>query len=302
VTVPELPEVEIVKRGLNQLTLNKQILGGEVLLERTVAHPISVSDFLGGLEGKAIAQWHRQGKYLLAQLYKWGKKNPKPEGKQNQDGWLGVHLRMTGQLLWVNSEESLHKHTRVRLFFAPQSSEDEGSSTHELRFVDQRTFGQMWGVPPATEISNIITGLKQLGIEPFSPEFSPDYLNKKLYKRHRPIKTALLDQTTIAGLGNIYADEALFLSGIRPTTICKDLTENQIEQLHLAILKVLQTSIDAGGTTFSNFLNVKGVNGNYGGVAWVYNRAGQPCRICDTSLEKIKLAGRSTHFCPQCQQ
>ncbi|MCL2931044.1 MAG: DNA-formamidopyrimidine glycosylase [Trichodesmium sp. MAG_R03] len=300
--MPELPEVEIVKRGLNQLTLNKKILGGEVLLERTVAHPISVTDFLRGLEGKAIAQWYRQGKYLLAQLYKWGKKKPTLQAKKNQDGWLGVHLRMTGQLLWVNPEESLHKHTRVRLFFEHQSLEGKVSSTHELRFVDQRTFGQIWGVPPAIEISHIITGLKQLGIEPFSPEFCPNYLNKKLYKRNRTIKTALLDQTTIAGLGNIYADEALFLSGIRPTTICKDLTEKQIEQLYLAILKVLQTAIDSGGTTFNNFLNVKGVNGNYGGIAWVYNRAGQSCRICHTSLEKIKLAGRSTHFCPQCQK
>ncbi|MCL2927864.1 MAG: DNA-formamidopyrimidine glycosylase [Trichodesmium sp. MAG_R01] len=300
--MPELPEVEIVKQGLNQLTLNKRILGGEVLLERTLAHPISVADFLRGLEGKAIAQWHRQGKYLLAQLYKWGKKNSKLQEYENEDGWLGVHLRMTGQLLWVNPEESLHKHTRVRLFFGHNSSGDKDSSNYELRFVDQRTFGKMWGVPPGKEISKVITGLQQLGLEPFSPEFSPKYLNKKLYKRHRPIKTALLDQTTIAGLGNIYADEALFLSGIRPTTICKDLTEKQIEQLHLAILKVLQTAINAGGTTFSNFLNVNGVNGNYGGVAWVYSRAGQPCRICNTPLEKIKLAGRSTHFCPQCQK
>ncbi|NES90714.1 MULTISPECIES: DNA-formamidopyrimidine glycosylase [Okeania] len=301
--MPELPEVEIVKRGLNQLTLNKKIVGGEVLLERTVAHPISVGDFLGGLQGKAIAGWHRRGKYLLAQLYKWDTKILKlTQLKENQDGWLGVHLRMTGQLLWVKPEESLHKHTRVRIFFGDRSSGSEGHPTHELRFVDQRTFGQMWRVPPATEISHIITGLKKLGPEPFSPEFCPEYLTKKFDKRHRAIKTALLDQTTIAGLGNIYADEALFLSGIRPTTLCKDLTETQIEQLHLAILKVLQNSIDAGGTTFSNFLNVKGVNGNYGGVAWVYNRAGQPCRICDTSLEKIKLAGRSTHFCPQCQE
>ncbi|NET80245.1 DNA-formamidopyrimidine glycosylase [Okeania sp. SIO1F9] len=301
--MPELPEVEIVKRGLNQLTLNKKIVGGEVLLERTVAHPISVGDFLGGLQGKAIAGWHRRGKYLLAQLYKWDTKILKlTQLKENQDGWLGVHLRMTGQLLWVKPEESLHKHTRVRIFFGDRSSGGEGHPTHELRFVDQRTFGQMWIVPPATEVSHIITGLKKLGPEPFSPEFCLEYLANKLNKRHRPIKTALLDQTTIAGLGNIYADEALFLSGIRPTTLCKDLVETQIEQLHLAILKVLQTSIDAGGTTFSNFLNVKGVNGNYGGVAWVYNRAGQPCRICDTSLEKIKLAGRSTHFCPQCQE
>ncbi|MDJ0553744.1 MAG: DNA-formamidopyrimidine glycosylase [Microcoleaceae cyanobacterium MO_207.B10] len=300
--MPELPEVEIVKRGLNQLTLDQKILGGEVLLERTVAYPVSMSDFWGGVEEMAIAQWHRRGKYLLGQLYKWETQTPDiTQTYQNEYGWLGVHLRMTGQLLWVNSDETLHKHTRVRLFFSSKDALGDRSKTKELRFVDQRTFGQMWWVPPKTEISQIITGLKQLGPEPFSPEFSLEYLTKKLQKRHKPIKTALLDQTNIAGLGNIYADEALFLSGIKPTTLCKDLTETQIEQLHPAIIKVLQTSIEAGGTTFSNFLNVKGVNGNYGGVAWVYNRVGQPCRICDTSIEKIKLAGRSTHFCPQCQ-
>ncbi len=309
--MPELPEVEIVKQGLNQLTLDQQILGGEVLLERTVAHPIFVADFLTGLQGTAIAKWHRRGKYLLAQLYKWGQERPKlTEAQQNQDGWLGVHLRMTGQLLWIKPEETLHKHTRVRLFFSNQPAQRntltkeqlcDRHPTHELRFVDQRTFGQMWIVPPTIEISKIITGLQQIGPEPFSPEFSLDYLSKHLYKRHRAIKTALLDQTTIAGLGNIYADEALFLSGIKPTTLCKDLTQTHIEKLHLAIIKVLQTSIAAGGTTFSNFLNVKGVNGNYGGVAWVYNRSGEPCRICHTSLERIKIAGRSSHFCPQCQ-
>ncbi|MGK7921096.1 MAG: DNA-formamidopyrimidine glycosylase [Trichodesmium sp.] len=300
--MPELPEVEIVKRGLNQLTLNQEILGGEVLLKRTVAHPISIVDFDHGLTGKAIAQWHRRGKYLLAQLYKWGEEVPDiTQANQNQHGWLGVHLRMTGQLLWVKPESSLHKHTRVRLFFNHPSKKNKKQTSSELRFVDQRTFGQMWVVPPVTEISQIITGLQKLGPEPFSSEFSIEYLTKKLHKREKVIKTALLDQTIIAGLGNIYADEALFLSGIRPTTLCKDLTEDQVEQLHIAILKVLENSIEAGGTTFSNFLNVQGVNGNYGGVAWVYNRSGQPCRICQTSLEKIKLGGRSTHFCPQCQ-
>ena len=300
--MPELPEVEIVKRGLNQLTLNQEILGGEVLLKRTVAHPISIVDFGDGLKGKAIAQWHRRGKYLLAQLYKWGEKVPEiNQSKQNQAGWLGVHLRMTGQLLWVKPESSLHKHTRVRLFFSNSSTDREQKTSSELRFVDQRTFGQMWVVPPMTEISEVITGLQKLGPEPFSSEFSLEYLTKRLHKRERAIKTALLDQTIIAGLGNIYADEALFLSGIRPTTLCKDLTEDQLEQLHQDILKILQNSIDAGGTTFSNFLNVQGVNGNYGGVAWVYNRGGQPCKICQTSLAKMKLGGRSTHFCPQCQ-
>ena len=167
--MPELPEVEIIKRGLNQLTLNKQILGGEVLLERTVAHPISVDDFLGGLQGKAIAGWHRRGKYLLAQLYKWHQDASELSlVKPEEDGWLGVHLRMTGQLLWVNQEEELHKHTRVRLFFGHKSTDKEKNFTHELRFVDQRTFGKMWGVEPATEISHVITGLKQLGPEPFT--------------------------------------------------------------------------------------------------------------------------------------
>jgi formamidopyrimidine-DNA glycosylase len=102
-------------------------------------------------------------------------------------------------------------------------------------------------------------------------------------------------------VGNIYADEALFLSGIRPETLCADLTVEQIERLRTAIIQVLQTSIESGGTTFSNFLNVQGVNGNYGGVAWVYGRMGEPCRVCGTAIQRLKLAGRSSHFCPKCQ-
>ncbi|WP_088241704.1 DNA-formamidopyrimidine glycosylase [Calothrix rhizosoleniae] len=277
--MPELPEVETVRRGLNSLTLNQKIIGGEVLLERTVAQPTSINKFIDGIQGNTIAAWHRRGKYLLAQL------SPAP-------GWLGVHLRMTGQLLWLDKNEPLHKHTRVRLFF---------QNNRELRFVDQRTFGQMWLVAPRVEIETIITGLAKLAADPFSDEFTTEYLAKKLHNRRRPIKTALLDQSMVAGLGNIYADEALFLSKIRPETQCIDLQRSQIESLHTAIIKVLETSIAAGGTTFSNFLNVKGVNGNYGGVAWVYNRTGEPCKICGEPIQRIKLGGRSSHFCGQCQ-
>ncbi|MEG3851182.1 DNA-formamidopyrimidine glycosylase, partial [Microcoleus sp. herbarium13] len=210
----------------------------------------------------------------------------------SQTGWLGVHLRMTGQLLWVNRSEPLPKHARVRLFL-------EGNQ--ELRFVDQRTFGQMWYVPPETEVSSVVTGLKLLGPEPFSAEFSVAYFAQKLHRRARPIKTALLDQSLVAGLGNIYADETLFVAGVLPTALCADLTIEQIERIHSAIVQVLDKAIDSGGTTFSNFLSVQGVNGNYGGVAWVYNRKGQPCRTCGTPIERIKLAGRSTHYCPVCQ-
>jgi formamidopyrimidine-DNA glycosylase len=281
--MPELPEVETVRRGLNQLTLNQKITGGDVLLNRTIAYPFSVDEFIHGIKGSAITTWHRRGKYLLAQLTP-----PSPPSPT----WLGVHLRMTGQLLWLHQDEPLHKHTRVRIFFGDQQ---------ELRFVDQRTFGQMWWVPPGVAEESIITGLKKLAADPFSPEFTVEYLAAKLQNRRRPIKTALLDQSVVAGLGNIYADEALFKSGVLPVTLCTDLQIAQIQGLHTEIIQVLETSIAAGGTTFSNFLNVKGINGNYGGVAWVYNRTGEPCRVCSTPIQRIKLGGRSSHFCPECQ-
>ena len=313
--MPELPEVETVLRGLNQLTRNQKITGGDVLLERAIAYPFSSFEFISGIKGNAIATWHRRGKYLLAELTIQGDKEAGGQGGQGGQGdslkddsyfppsppppippsptsFLGVHLRMTGQLLWMHQDEPLHKHTRVRLFFG---------SEQELRFVDQRTFGKMWWVPPGVAVESIITGLQKLALDPFSPEFTVEYLASKLQNRRRPIKTALLDQSVVAGLGNIYADEALFLSGIRPERLCIDLKTEQIERLRSHIIQVLETSIAAGGTTFSNFLNIQGVNGNYGGVAWVYNRAGEPCRVCGTAIERTRLGGRSSHFCIQCQ-
>ncbi|MEP0870259.1 DNA-formamidopyrimidine glycosylase [Trichocoleus desertorum AS-A10] len=291
--MPELPEVETVRRGLQQVTLNRTILGGDVLLDRAIAHPVSNIDFLTGLKGSAIAAWQRRGKYLLAKLERSTECFTPTEAQSPQSGgWLGVHLRMTGQLLWFDPSEPLQKHTRVRLFFA---------GDRELRFVDQRTFGHMWWVPPGQQPESVMTGLQTLGPEPFSDEFSVEYLAQQLRNRRRPIKNALLDQTLVAGVGNIYADEALFLSNIHPQTLCTDLTPVQIGQVRKFVIQVLETSIDAGGTTFSNFLNVQGVNGNYGRAAWVYNRTGTACRVCDNPIERLKLAGRSAHFCSQCQ-
>ena len=281
--MPELPEVETVSRGLNQLTLKQQIMGGEVLLKRTLAYPLSVTEFWQGIEGVAIERWQRRGKYLLAKLIT----------PSNRDaGWLGVHLRMTGQLLWLGQDEPLQKHTRIRLFFPQQQ---------ELRFVDTRTFGKFWFVPPGMAPAEIITGLQKLGPEPFSEQFSLPYFQEKLHRSRRQVKTLLLDQGIVAGIGNIYADEALFKSGIKPDAIAFELTEAQIHSLHSAIIEVLQTAIDKGGTTFSDFLNLLGVSGNYGDAAWVYGRKGQPCRVCNTPITKIRLGGRSAHFCPHCQ-
>ena len=282
--MPELPEVETVRRGLNQYTVDRPITGSEVLLPRTVAHPDTPDEFIAGLDRTQIQTWHRRGKYLFAELVSTA--NPTPAG------WLGVHLRMTGQLLWVQSQSEVHKHTRVRVFMGKE---------WELRFVDQRTFGQMWWIPPSKQPEQIMMGMGKLGLEPFDPAFTVDYFIAKLQKSHRNIKTLLLDQTLVAGLGNIYVDEALFMSRIHPKTFADALLPAQVAKLHESAINVLRTSIEQGGTTFSNYLNVQGTNGNYGGMAWVYNRTNQPCRVCGTPIEKIKLGGRGTHYCPECQ-
>lgn len=280
--MPELPEVETVRLGLNEFTRQQEILGGEVLLARTIAAPKVPAAFLAGVQGSTIVQWHRRGKYLLAELVQ----------ADRPWGWWGVHLRMTGQLLWVDRREPLQVHSRVRLFFADD---------RELRFVDTRTFGQMWWVSPDRQPGEVITGLQSLGPEPLSEDFSAAYLGQRLQRTHRPIKNALLDQSIVAGLGNIYADESLFLSKLHPTQMTDKLTARQVKTLHEAIVSVLQTSIEHGGTTMRDFRNLQGLNGNYSGMAWVYRRMGQPCRVCGTEIDRIKLAGRSTHFCPQCQ-
>ncbi|BAQ63815.1 DNA-formamidopyrimidine glycosylase [Geminocystis sp. NIES-3709] len=276
--MPELPEVETVCRGLNKATSGLTFIGVEVLLSRSLAYPKVDATFIEGIKSRKIITWHRRGKYLLAQL---------------SHGWLGVHLRMTGQLLWLTQDTSLNKHTRIRLFFP---------DNRELRFVDTRTFGKVWFIPNDESPENIITGLQKLGYEPFSPDFSDSYLQSKLSKSRRHIKTFLLDQSLVAGIGNIYADEVLFKSNIHPLTLACDLTFSQISALRLAIIEILENAIEAGGTSFSDFLQITGVNGNYGGIAWVYGRKGLSCRICGTTINKMKLGGRSSHFCPQCQR
>ncbi len=282
--MPELPEVETVCRGLNQVTLNYQIQGGEVLLPRSIAYPSSVEKFLSGISHTTLKWWFRRGKYLLVAL-------ESPKG--DPAGHLGVHLRMTGQLLWLSPQEPVSKHARVRLHLG---------HGHELRFVDQRTFGRLWWVPPDVAIESIVTGIAALGPEPFSDRFSPDYLYQATRGRKRPIKNALLDQSLVAGIGNIYADEALFLSRMRPTTLCARIGRQRMMRLHRSIREALAAGIAQGGTTFSDFRNVHGINGNYGGVANVYDREHQPCRVCATPIRRIKLAGRSAHFCPHCQR
>ncbi|MFM1812266.1 MAG: Formamidopyrimidine-DNA glycosylase [Cyanobacteriota bacterium] len=280
--MPELPEVETVRRGLAQQTTGLQIARVCVHRARAIAAPALDPDgFCQALTGRRVLQWQRRGKYLIADL--------------DQGHW-GVHLRMTGQFLWLEAERSRQhppcRHTRVQVW---------DPTGRELRFIDTRSFAQMWWVPPQQSLEQVITGLQKLGPEPFDPAFNAAYLQTKLKRSQRPIKTALLDQRLVAGIGNIYADESLFAAGIRPQTPCSLLNKAQLERLRAAVVQVLEQSIGAGGTTFSDFRDLTGTNGNYGGMAWVYRRGGQPCRRCGSTINRTTLGGRSSHWCPGCQ-
>jgi formamidopyrimidine-DNA glycosylase len=265
--LPELPEVETVRRGLESRTHGFVLDRVEVLRARAIASPAAPAIFCEALQGSRISSWRRRGKYLLGSLL---------DSTGHAAGLLGVHLRMTGQFLWLEQPSPPCSHTRVRFL------NGEGV---ELRFIDTRSFGQMWWVPPGVAEAEVITGLQRLGPEPFSEAFSGAYLAARLRGSLRPIKNALLDQALVAGVGNIYADESLFAAGIRPTTASGRLSQ----------------AVGAGGTTFSDFRDLTGTNGNYGGVAWVYRRGGQPCRVCGTPIRRERLGGRSSHWCPSCQ-
>ncbi|MEN9260221.1 MAG: DNA-formamidopyrimidine glycosylase [Thermostichus sp. HHBFW_bins_43] len=275
--MPELPEVETVRQDLQRLTLGSRVIAVEVLLPRTIAYP-AVEAFGQGLVGSRFTRWQRRGKYLLGSL--------------DSGASLGVHLRMTGQLLWLEGSAPLSAYTRVRLGM-------EGG--HDLRFVDQRTFGQMWWVPPGVPPEQVIPTLQTLGPEPFAEAFSDEYLQAALQRSRRPIKSALLDQRLVAGVGNIYADEALFLSGLHPLTPAARLSEEAIARLREALVRVLQAGLEQRGTTLRDYRDLRGLNGNYQGQAWVYSREGDPCRVCGRPIQRLKLAGRSAHFCPHCQ-
>ena len=280
--MPELPEVETVRRGLERQLQQFSIARIEVLRARAVAWPPDPELFCDALRGCRVGAWQRRGKYLIAALEQAGE----PAGH-----W-GVHLRMTGQFLWLEQPGEPCSHTRVRLW---------NGAGAELRFVDTRSFGQMWWVPPGQPPEAVITGLQKLGPEPFSEAFSAGHLAQRLAGSSRPIKSALLDQSLVAGVGNIYADESLFLSGIAPHTASGRIGLAQLNTLHRALVDVLHTSIGAGGTTFSDFRDLTGTNGNYGNAAWVYRRGGEPCRVCGTPIRRDRLGGRSSHWCPQCQ-
>ena len=293
--MPELPEVETVRKGLEQKLNNFIIKKVEVCRDSTVAYPINKKEFTLGLEGSLLYKWKRRGKYLICEL-----KKSKDEDNQfssttylKNNGFLVVHLRMTGFFKLSNCSSAPCKHTRIRMF---------DNKNNELRYIDVRSFGQMWWIKEGLLPTNIIKGLGLLGPEPFSNEFDLDYLKNNLCKRTKSIKAVLLDQTIVAGLGNIYADESLYIAGISPFREAKKIKINELKTLKESIVDVLKKSIGSGGTTFSDFRDLEGERGDFGLQTNVYRRTGKKCRKCKNLIEREKIAGRSTHWCRRCQK
>ena len=287
--MPELPEVETIRIGLAKLLPGKIVK--DVWHDWPKSFPNAPADTVRFLVGAKIKKVRRRAKVLIIEL--------------STDYSLVVHLKMTGQLVFVGKErfgaghptadlvgELPAKATRVVLDFT------DGS---KLFFNDQRKFGWM-RLLPSVEVPEI-DFFKKVGPEPLEDDFTIDLFIKQLMRRAKsPIKAALLDQTVVAGIGNIYADESLWAAKIHPATLIGDVSKAKLVLLHDALLKVLRLSIAKGGSTDRNYVSAEGKKGSYLTFAQVFRRQGQPCLRCGTTIEKIRVAGRGTHICPRCQK
>lgn len=288
--MPELPEVETVRRGLETLIIGKTIT--EVTHDTPKSFPNTTEDVENFLIHSQVTDLRRRAKVLLIDL--------------SSNYTLVVHLKMTGQMVFVASDvrfgaghpnESLiqslpDRSTRVIFSF------DDGS---HLYFNDQRKFGWVRLIP-TVEVP-IIDFMKTVGPEPLESDFTWQVLKDRLKNRSRTsIKAALLDQKVLAGIGNIYADEALWGARIHPASLVGTLKDKDYKTLHCEIQYVLRLSIEKGGSTDKNYVNAEGKKGSYISFARVFRREHQPCPRCGTLVEKIRVAGRGTHICPVCQK
>jgi len=273
--MPELPEVETVKRGLNELVAGSTIKDIEVLYPKMISN-VTADQFIATLKGRKLEKVDRRGKYLLIRL---------------SDGMTIVsHLRMEGNYDVVPDGTEPNKHTHIIFHL---------TDGRELRYNDTRKFGRMSVVNTGDEYT--VAGLKTIGPEPTEDTLDIDYMVKIFGKSRKVVKPFLLDQSNIAGLGNIYADEVLWMSKIHPESPANSLTKPELVELRKNIILELQKAIAGHGTTVHSYSNAYGEAGSFQNQLNVYGREGQPCLRCGTPIVKIKLAQRGTHFCPHCQ-
>ncbi len=298
--MPELPEVETIRRDLSAAIIERRIAAIKLLSPKTAKNEAAF--FVNFLVGRKFDEINRFGKLLALRL--------KKKSEEVENNFLLVHLKMTGQLILEASGKKLagghslsdtsfaaavggelpNKHTRAIIEF---------SSNHKLYFNDLRKFGYL-KIVNQDELDKIVA--IGYGPEPLTSSFTVKHLELILKKRQTNIKAVLLNQKLIAGLGNIYVDESLFMSGIRPERVAASLRLPEIKNLYQAINKVIKLAIVNRGTTFSNYVDSAGKKGNFSRLLKVYGRGGQPCLKCHEMIIKCKLAGRGTHFCANCQK
>jgi formamidopyrimidine-DNA glycosylase len=294
--MPELPEVETIARGVHARVCGDRIVD---VWFGTHREPFKTSRArqARGLEGRLLLAVHRTGKHIVCELgpaqgtsnssldtLRKANKAALPSTSPEAE-WI-VHLGMTGRLLVTTPEAPVAAHTHARLGLA---------SGRELRFVDPRRFGRLEFRSLDRDEAFAASGAEPLTISP--EEFAALFRGRRL-----PIKAALLNQTLLSGVGNIYADESLFHAGIRPRRMAGRLTKAELERLRLSLCQVLEHAIRLGGSSVSDYVDADGVRGFFQLEHCVYLRTGLPCRRCETPIRRILLAGRGTHFCPNCQR
>jgi formamidopyrimidine-DNA glycosylase len=269
--MPELPEVETTVRALRRPLVGQVITGVHNTWPGHIAMP-TLPEMQDRIYGRRIEAISRRAKYLVFHL--------------NNEETLIVHLKMTGHLFVTQADDPLDKHTHTVFTLA---------SGQELRFRDARKFGRVYLLHDPQVIFD------KLGPEPLAASFTVKCLRQRLNGRSRTLKPLLLDQSFVAGVGNIYADEALFYAGLHPQRRANSLTADEIQALHAAIQKVLQLGIEREGASISTYIKPDGSKGEMQDAVAVYNRTGMPCYQCANPIQRIVLGGRSTHFCPHCQ-
>lgn len=274
--MPELPEVETVRKGLAATVTGATIKEVAVYWDRIIGGSVPSEVFKEVLVGETLQRVRRRGKFLLLDFDQYT---------------LISHLRMEGKYEVVAAEEPLKKHTHVVFHL------EDG---RDLRYLDVRKFGRMELVALGEE--ETVSGIQRLGPEPFAGEFLLAPFQEKLTRIKKAIKPALLDQQLVTGLGNIYVDEALFQAEIHPLRPGNSLTKTESKRLHEATIAVLGKSIEAGGTTIRTYLNALGEAGTFQQELNVYGKTGEPCVNCGRPIQKMKVAQRGTHYCAHCQK
>ena len=274
--MPELPEVETVKEALNQTVKGQTIKDIELRYEPMVKN-MSADEFKEKLINQTIQEVSRRGKYLVFHF---------------DDYQLLSHLRMEGKYFYVDSDFELNPH--VHVIFTLENGK-------RLLYQDTRKFGTYHLYDKAIDLETTAP-FKVLGLEPFATEFTPSYVKEKIQNKKKPIKSLLLDQTVVCGLGNIYVDEVLYRARLHPLTSSSELTDKDIENVVKYTVEVLARAIELGGTTIRTFSSSHGVSGTFQNELLVHQRKGENCYECHTPIEKIKVGGRGTYFCPTCQK